>query len=117
MAGITVPSSLREASADFAPKIVDLADDLLFGDVLERPQLSTRDRSLVTVSSLIIGGNWEQLEPHIRIATQNGLTETELNEAMIHLHSVMQISFTIAATVLFFTAIASRFLAPTRRNL
>ena len=71
MADITEPSSLRHAIDDFAPKIVDLMDDVLFGDVLERPQLSKRDRSLVTASCLIMVGNGEQLEPHLRIALQN----------------------------------------------
>ncbi|MDQ4488968.1 carboxymuconolactone decarboxylase family protein [Sinomonas sp. ASV486] len=79
------PSGLRKAIGDFTPKIVDITDDVLFGDIWERPELPKRDRSLITVASLITAGNWEQLEAHLKIAKQNGLTETELKEVMIHL--------------------------------
>lgn len=70
---------------DFAPKLVSLTDDVLFGDVWARPELSPRDRSLITVASLITGGNTEQLRAHLERAKQNGLTETELKEVVIHL--------------------------------
>lgn len=79
------PSELRKAIGDFAPKIVDITDDVLFGDIWERGELPKRDRSLITVASLITAGNWEQLEAHLKIAKQNGLTERELKEVMIHL--------------------------------
>jgi 4-carboxymuconolactone decarboxylase len=79
------PSDLRKAIGDFTPKIVDITDDVLFGDIWERPELPKRDRSLITVAALIMGGNGEQLEPHLKIAKQNGLTETELKEVMTHL--------------------------------
>ena len=69
----------------FAPKLVSLTDDVLFGDVWKRPELAPRDRSLITVASLITGGNTEQLRAHFGLAKQNGLTETELKEAIIHL--------------------------------
>jgi 4-carboxymuconolactone decarboxylase len=70
---------------DFAPKLVSLTDDVLFGDVWERTELSKRDRSLVTVAALIAGGNTEQLTNHLARAKANGLTETELKEVIIHL--------------------------------
>jgi 4-carboxymuconolactone decarboxylase len=70
---------------DFAPKLVSLTDDVLFGDVWERSELSKRDRSLVTVAALIAGGNTEQLTGHLARARDNGLTETELKEVIIHL--------------------------------
>jgi 4-carboxymuconolactone decarboxylase len=70
---------------DFAPKLVELTDDVLFGDIWERPELSKRDRSLVTVAALIAGGNTEQLRNHLIRAKENGLSETELKEAIIHL--------------------------------
>jgi 4-carboxymuconolactone decarboxylase len=70
---------------DFAPKLVSLTDDILFGDVWERAELSKRDRSLVTVAALIAGGNTEQLKNHLVRAKANGLTETELKEAITHL--------------------------------
>jgi 4-carboxymuconolactone decarboxylase len=70
---------------DFAPKLVQLTDDVLFGDVWERIELSPRDRSLITVSSLIAGGNTEQLKFHLTKAKENGLSEGELIEVITHL--------------------------------
>ncbi|GAA1580979.1 MULTISPECIES: carboxymuconolactone decarboxylase family protein [Kribbella] len=70
---------------DFAPKLVSLTDDVLFGDVWARPELSPRDRSLITCAALVAGGNTEQLRGHLARGLHNGLTETELKEAIIHL--------------------------------
>ena len=70
---------------DFAPKLAQLTDDVLFGDVWERTELSKRDRSLVTVASLVTSGSTEQLVGHLHRAKDNGLTEDELKEAIIHL--------------------------------
>jgi 4-carboxymuconolactone decarboxylase len=58
---------------------------VLFGDVWARPELSPRDRSLVTVAALIANGNTAQLTSHLKLAKANGLSETELAEVMIHL--------------------------------
>ena len=57
----------------------------MLGDVWARSELSPRDRSLITVASLITGGNTEQLRGHLTRAKDNGLTETELKEVIIHL--------------------------------
>lgn len=70
---------------DFAPKLVELTDDVLFGDVWTRAELSPRDRSLVTVAALIANGNAEQLTGHLNRARENGLSETELVEVITHL--------------------------------
>ena len=75
----------QQLIGDFAPKLVDLTDNVLFGDIWERPELSPRDRSLVTVASLVTSGSTEQLRGHLARAKDNGLTETELKEAIIHL--------------------------------
>ena len=75
----------QQLIGDFAPKLVSLTDDVLFGDIWERTELSPRDRSLITVASLITGGNTEQLPGHLERARENGLTETELKEVIIHL--------------------------------
>jgi 4-carboxymuconolactone decarboxylase len=75
----------QRAIGDFAPKLVSLTDDVLFGDVWERTELSKRDRSLITVAALIASGNTEQLKNHLARAKDNGLTETELKEVIIHL--------------------------------
>ncbi|GAA2136049.1 carboxymuconolactone decarboxylase family protein [Arthrobacter humicola] len=75
----------QQLIGDFAPELVDLTDRVLFGDIWERIELSPRDRSLVTVASLITSGSTEQLRGHLVRAKSNGLTETELKEAIIHL--------------------------------
>jgi 4-carboxymuconolactone decarboxylase len=70
---------------DIAPKLAELTDGILFGDVWERPQLSKRDRSLVTVSALIALNRPDQLRSHLARARDNGLTQEELVEAITHL--------------------------------
>lgn len=79
------PTVAQKLVGDFAPKLAQLTDDVLFGDVWVRPELSPRDRSLVTVAALIANGNTEQLPGHLARARQNGLTEAELAEVIIHL--------------------------------
>ena len=79
------PTAARDAYGHIAPKFAQVTDEVLFGDVWRRPELSPRDRSLVTVASLISTGSTEQLESHLRLARQNGLSETELVEAIVHL--------------------------------
>jgi 4-carboxymuconolactone decarboxylase len=79
------PSAIQKSLGDFAPKIVQITDDVLFGDIWERPELPKRDRSLITVAALVAGGHMEQLPNHLRLAKTNGLSEAELIEAMTHL--------------------------------
>ena len=79
------PTVAQKLVGDFAPKLAQLTDDVLFGDVWERAELSPRDRSLVTVAALIANGNTEHLTGHLNRAKQNGLSETELAEVIIHL--------------------------------
>lgn len=82
------PAPLTRAQGlfgDINPKLAQLTDDVLFGDVWARPGLSQRDRSLVTVSALIALNRPDQLRSHLQRARDNGLTEAELVEAMTHL--------------------------------
>ncbi len=79
------PSRAQQLMGDIAPKLADLTDSVLFGDVWARPQLSRRDRSLVTVSALIAMNRPDQLRSHLALARQNGLQEEELIEAITHL--------------------------------
>jgi 4-carboxymuconolactone decarboxylase len=65
---------------DFAPKLAELTDDVLYGDVWERPQLSKRDRSLVTVAALIALNRPEQLRSHLIRARENGVSQEELRD-------------------------------------
>ena len=78
-------SRAQQLMGDFAPKLAELTDDVLFGDVWVRAELSPRDRSLVTVAALIANGNTEQLPSHLNLARANGLSEIELAEVMTHL--------------------------------
>lgn len=78
-------SRAQQLMGDFAPKLAELTDDVLFADVWKRTELSPRDRSLITVAALIANGNTEQLTGHLNLAKTNGLSETELAEVMIHL--------------------------------
>src|SRR6185436_16981483 len=75
----------QQLVGDFAPKLAEITDDVLFGDIWERAVLSKRDRSLITVAALIANGNTEQLTGHLNRAKQNGLSETELAEVITHL--------------------------------
>jgi 4-carboxymuconolactone decarboxylase len=58
---------------------------VLFGDAWTRPGLSPRDRSLVTVSTLVAMNRPEQLHSHLALARRNGLSEAELVEALTQL--------------------------------
>lgn len=75
----------RRSIGDIAPKLAELTDDVLFEDVWNRPGLPARDRSLITVAALVAGGDAEQLRFHLGRAKENGLTQSELVEAVTHL--------------------------------
>jgi 4-carboxymuconolactone decarboxylase len=79
------PRPSQAAMGDFAPKLAELTDNVLYGDIWERPELAKRDRSLITVAALIALNRPDQLRSHLRIARQNGVTEQELIEAITHL--------------------------------
>ncbi|MET8330642.1 carboxymuconolactone decarboxylase family protein [Streptomyces sp. NPDC005181] len=78
-------SAAQKALGELAPKMVSLTDDVLFGDVWERPGLSPRDRSLITVTTLAALYRTDQLGFHLRLAVKNGLSREELVEALTHL--------------------------------
>jgi 4-carboxymuconolactone decarboxylase len=67
------------------PKFTDVTDNVLFGDVWERPQLSKRDRSLITVASLVALYRTEQLRGHLNRALDNGVTKEEIVEVITHM--------------------------------
>jgi 4-carboxymuconolactone decarboxylase len=75
----------QRAFGDFAPGMVHYTDRVLFDEVWERPGLSKRDRSLITVAALTAMGKLEQLQFHLGFARQNGVTDDELKEALLHL--------------------------------
>jgi 4-carboxymuconolactone decarboxylase len=75
----------RKAIGDVAPKLAELTDDVLFGDVWERPGLSKRDRSLITCAALVALGKTEQMGFHFPYAIGNGVSHDELVEMVTHL--------------------------------
>lgn len=75
----------KQTIGDIAPKLAELTDHVLFGDIWERPELSRRDRSIVTVSALIALNRGEQLPFHFGRALENGVTRAELAELITHL--------------------------------
>ena len=76
----------REQLGEFAPKFAELNDDVLFGEVWSREdQLSARDRSMITCASLMSQGLFPQLEAHMKIAKENGVTKDEMVELITHL--------------------------------
>lgn len=79
------PSRAQRLLGDVAPKLAQLTDEVLFGDVWARPGLSPRDRSLVTVSALIAMNRPDQLRSHLALGRANGLTQNEIAEVLTHL--------------------------------
>ena len=81
----TSASAVRDRLRAVVPKLMDLTDNVLFGDVWERPGLSKRDRSLITVAALVALYRPEQLRGHLERALSNGVTKDELSELITHL--------------------------------
>jgi 4-carboxymuconolactone decarboxylase len=76
----------RDQLGAFAPKFAALNDDVLFGEVWSREaELAPHQRSLITISALIAGGNIEQLPAHLKIGKQNGIAQEEIAEVITHL--------------------------------
>ena len=78
-------SSAREEVRPVVPKLIELSETVLYGDVWERPGLSKRDRSLITVAALVAMYRGDQLRGHIERALANGVTRDEIGEAITHL--------------------------------
>ncbi|PYX49104.1 MAG: carboxymuconolactone decarboxylase family protein [Acidobacteria bacterium] len=78
-------NSAQQLIGNFAPKLVELTDQVLFDDIWERKDLSKRDRSLITVAALVALNRPDQLRFHLGKAVENGVKEQELIEAITHL--------------------------------
>jgi 4-carboxymuconolactone decarboxylase len=85
MAGTKEPSAAQKLFGDFDPKLAELSDNVLYADVWERPGLSKRDRSLITVAALIALNRPEQLRAHLQLARKNGVTKDEVVEVITQL--------------------------------
>ncbi|MGC1549101.1 MAG: carboxymuconolactone decarboxylase family protein [Rhodanobacter sp.] len=79
------PTVARNAFGHIAPALAELTDKVLFGDVWERPGLSPRDRSLITVASLVALYRTNELPFHLKKALDNGISRAELIEVITHL--------------------------------
>ena len=79
------PSVARQAFGQVAPGLADYTDQVLFGDMWERPGLAKRDRSLITVACLVALYRTNELPFHLRRAIENGVTREELGEVITHL--------------------------------
>jgi 4-carboxymuconolactone decarboxylase len=78
-------SPAREAVRGLVPKLAEISDQVIYGDVWERPGLSRRDRSLITVAALVAMGREKQLDGHLGRALANGVTKDEIGELITHL--------------------------------
>jgi 4-carboxymuconolactone decarboxylase len=76
---------MRAPWGDIAPRLTEITDRVLFDDVWQRPGLSPRDRSLVTLSALIAGYRQNELPFHLKKALENGVTRDEIIETITHL--------------------------------
>jgi 4-carboxymuconolactone decarboxylase len=79
------PTAKRNAYADIAPALGEYTDKVLFGEVWKRPGLSPRDRSLITVATLVALYRTNELPFHLKKALENGVTKDELIELITHL--------------------------------
>ena len=77
-------STARSVMQEVSPKLAELSADVLFGDIWERPELSKRDRSLITVANLVALYRTDQLRGHIGRALDNDVTKAEISEVILH---------------------------------
>src|SRR5260370_42189672 len=77
-------SPAREAIRGTVPKLAEISDTLIYGEVWERPGLSRRDRSLITVAALLALGRDKQLDGHLARALANGGTPDGIGEVVTH---------------------------------
>ncbi len=78
------PSSSKGKARAVVPKLVEIIDSTVYGDVWERPELSKRDRSLITVAALVGMRQTDQLRSHLEKALDNGVTASEISELLTH---------------------------------
>ena len=78
-------TSARTPMQEVAPHLAELTANVLFGDVWERPGLSKRDRSLITVAALTALYRTDQSRGHISRALDNGVTKEEIGEVITHM--------------------------------
>jgi len=78
-------TAARDVVRKVAPKLIDMTEKVVYGDVWERPGLSKRDRSLITVAALMATYRSDQLKGHLERALANGVTKDEIGEIITHM--------------------------------
>lgn len=78
-------SASRDKVRAIVPKLIDMTEKVVYGDVWERKGLSKRDRSMITVAALIAMNRTEQLKGHMQRALDNGVTKDEIGEVITHM--------------------------------
>lgn len=78
-------SASRDKVREIVPKLIDMTEKVVYGDVWERKELSKRDRSMITVAALIAMNRTEQLKGHTQRALDNGVTKEEISEIITHM--------------------------------
>ncbi|MDR3531129.1 MAG: carboxymuconolactone decarboxylase family protein [Rhodopila sp.] len=79
------PASARDAVRGTVPKMIEVTENVIYGDIWERPGLSKRDRSLIVLATLIATYRPDQLRGHLARALDNGVTKEEIAEVITHL--------------------------------
>lgn len=79
------PTNARKSFGDIAPHLAEITDKVLFGDVWEQTAPLPRDRSLVTITSLISLYRVNEMPFHLKKAVENGLTREEIIGTITHL--------------------------------
>jgi len=82
---LPVKTPMRAPWGDIAPRLTEISDAILFDDIWQRPGLSPRDRSLITVAALIALYRSNELPFHLGKALENGVSRDEIIEAITHL--------------------------------
>ncbi len=99
MTAPTRSTTAHNMIGDIAPKLAEITDGVLFDDMWARPDLSPRDRSLITVSTLVALYRTNELPRHLERALDNGVSQEELVELITHLafYAGMPCAFTALA--------------------
>jgi len=85
---MTLPAAVsasRNEVRTVAPRLIELTETLVYPDIWERPGLSKRDRSLITLAALTALYRPDQLKGHTERALANGVTKEEIGELITHL--------------------------------
>ena len=82
---MSTPARDRTVQRSIAPKLAELSENVLFGDVWERSELSKRDRSLITIASLIAMYRTDQLRGHLNSARDNGFSVEDIGDVITNM--------------------------------